>query len=67
MGWVAVARAGAEQEWIKQTITHTHTSFVKLSQRPQPMLAHLSVRSLAVPWWVLGPVKVCPAVVPVPW
>ena len=39
---------------------------VKLSQRPQPMLAYLSV-TLAVPWWVLGAVRVCPVVVPVPW
>lgn len=66
MGRRVVARAEAEQEWIKHTITHTHTSVVKLSQRPQPMLAYLSV-TLAVPWWVLGAVRVCPVVVPVPW
>ena len=66
VGRGAVARAEAEQEWIKQTITHTHTSSVKPSERPQPVLAYLSV-TLAVPWWVLGAVKVCPVVVPVPW
>lgn len=46
---------GVEQEWIKQAMTHTHTWF--MGPRPQPMLASLSARSLAVPWWILGAVK----------
>lgn len=43
---------GVEQEWIKQAMTHTHTWFMQV--RPQPMLASLSAKSLAVPWRILG-------------
>lgn len=44
-----------EQEWIKQAMAHTHTWF--MLPRPQPVLASISARSLAVPWCILGALK----------